>query len=57
MIIRFEQASISGLDLETSRRTAKEKPYILAEPWDVEKTDDMYRNPKGYNVLLQFVSL
>ncbi len=52
MIVIFEQASIDGLDFETSRGTVKERPYIFAEPRDVKETDDIYRNPKDYNVLL-----
>jgi len=51
-----DEASISGLDPETSRRTAKERPYMLAEPRDVEETDNTYRNPRGYNALLQLVN-
>ena len=53
----LEQTSKGRLDSKTSRRTAKEKPYIPAEPRDVEETDDTYRNPKGYNTLLQFANL
>ncbi len=52
VIVGPEQASIGGLDLETSRRTARERPCISAEPRDVEETDDIYRNPRGYNALL-----
>ncbi len=52
-----EQASIDGLNPETSRGTAKERPYIFAEPRDVEETDDTYRNPRGYNALLQLTNL
>ncbi len=52
-----EQASIGGLDLETSRGTARERPYVSAEPRDVEETDDTRRNLRGYNVLLQLASL
>ncbi len=51
------EALIGGLNLETSRGTAKEKPYIPVEPRDIEETDVIYRNPKGYNVLLQLVNL
>ncbi len=55
--IESEQALISRLNLETSRGTAKEKLRILVKPRDIKKTDDIYRNPKDYNVLLQLVSL
>ncbi len=57
MTVMPEQASISGLDPKTSRGTAKERPYILVEPRDVEETDDTRRNPRGYNALLQLASL
>ncbi len=57
VIIKPDEASISGLDLETSRRTAKERPYMPAKPRDVEETGDTHRNPKGYNALLQLVNL
>src|SRR6266566_2703668 len=30
---------------------------MFVEPRDIEETDDTRRNPRGYNVLLQFVSL
>ncbi len=52
-----EQASIDGLDPETFRGTARERPYVPTESRDVEETDDTHKNPKGYNALLQFVSL
>src|SRR6266566_7760623 len=52
-----EQASIDGLVFETSWGTARERLYILVEPRDIKETDDIYRNPKGYNVLLQLVNL
>ncbi len=55
--IRPEQAFIDGLDLETSRRTARERLHIPAEPWDKEETNDLHRNLKDYNALLQLVSL
>ncbi len=51
-----KQASIGGLDLETSRGTARERPCMFAEPRDVEETDDTRKNLKGYNALLQFAS-
>jgi len=57
VIIGPKQASIGRLDLKTSRRTARERPYIPVEPRDVKKTDDMCKNPKDYNVLLQLASL
>ncbi len=57
MTIKLEQASIGGLDFETSRGTARERPYMFAEPRDEEETDDLRRNLKGYNALLQFASL
>ncbi len=52
-----KQASIGGLDLETSRGTAKERPCMPAEPRDMEETDDTRKNPRGYNALLQLASL
>ncbi len=55
--IRPEQASISGLDPETSRGTAKERPRIPVEPRNIEETIDTHRNPKGYNTLLQLANL
>ncbi len=57
MIVGLEQTSIGGLDLETFRGTARERPYVLVKPWDVEETDNTRRNLKGYNALLQFVNL
>ncbi len=57
MTIRPKQASIDRLDLETSRETVREKPYMPTEPRDVEKTDDTYKNLRGYNALLQFANL
>jgi len=30
---------------------------MFAKPRDMEETDDTYRNPKGYNALLQFANL
>ncbi len=50
--IGLEQAFIDGLNPKISRGTARERPYIPVEPRDVEETDDTYRNPKGYNILL-----
>ncbi len=55
--IRPEQAPISGLNLETSRGTVRERPCMPAKPRDVEETDNTRRNPKDYNALLQLVSL
>ncbi len=52
MTVGFDEAFIGGLDLETFRGTARERPCVLAELRDVEETDDMRRNPRGYNVLL-----
>ncbi len=57
MIVEFDEVFISGLDFETFRKTVKKRFYVLVEPRDVEETDDMRRNPRGYNVLLQLVSL
>src|SRR6266566_2517563 len=57
MTIRPKQASIGGLDPETSWGTARERPYVPVEPRDIKETDDTYKNPRGYNVLLQLVSL
>ncbi len=57
MIIRSKQALINRLNPETSRGTAKERPYVFVEPQDVEETDDTRRNPKGYNILLQLANL
>src|SRR6266566_1805523 len=57
MIVEPNKAPIGGLDLETFRRTARERLYIFAKPRDVEETDDTRRNPKGYNALLQLVNL
>jgi len=57
MIVRLDETPINGLDPETSRKTAKERPYVPAEPRDVEETDDTHRNPKSYNALLQLVNL
>jgi len=56
VIVGPEQASIGGLGLETSQGTARERPYVPVELRDIEETDDTYRNPKGYNTLLQLVS-
>jgi len=50
--IGFEQAFINGLDFETSRGTVRERFRMFAEPRDEEETDDLQRNPKGYNELL-----
>ncbi len=47
-----KQASIGRLDLETSRKTTKKRPYIPIEPRDIEETDDIHKNLKIYNVLL-----
>ncbi len=52
-----DEALIDGLDPETSRKTAKERPRMPVEPRDEVEMDDTRRNPKGYNVLLQLVSL
>ena len=52
VIVGPDEALIDGLDLETSRETARERPYVFAEPRDVEETDDTRRNPRGYNALL-----
>ena len=57
MTVGPEQASIGGLDPKTSRKTIRERPCIPVKPRDVEETDDTCKNPKGYNVLLQFVNL
>ena len=57
MIVGPDEAPIGGLNLKTSRRTAKKRPYIPVEPRDVEEIDNTRRNPKGYNALLQLVSL
>ncbi len=57
MIVGPKQTSIGGLNLETSRRTVKERLYVPAEPRDVEETDDIRKNPRGYNALLQLASL
>ncbi len=51
------EAPIGGLDPETSRETARERPYMPVEPRDMEETDDTHRNPKDYNALLQLASL
>ena len=57
MTVEPDEAPISGLDPETSRGTAKERPYIPTEPRNIEETDDTHRNPKGYNTLLQLTNL
>src|SRR6266699_5898475 len=57
MTIMPEQASIGGLDPETSRRPARERPYMPTEPRDIEETDDTHKNPKDYNALLQLTNL
>jgi|SRR6266699_562605 len=57
MIIKPKQALINGLDLETFRRTTRERLRMFVEPRDMEETDDMHRNPKSYNTLLQLVNL
>ncbi|SRR6266566_7624170 len=57
MIVEFDEASIDGLDLEIFRETAKKRLYIFVEPRDIEKTGDTRRNLRGYNVLLQLISL
>ena len=57
MIVGFDEVSIGRLDLEISRGTVRERLCVFAEPRDVEETDDICRNPKGYNTLLQLVSL
>ena len=55
--IKPNEALINGLDPETSRETVRERPYVPAEPRDVEETVDTCRNPRGYTALLQLVSL
>ncbi len=57
MTIGLDEAPINGLDLETSRGTVKERLYIFVELRNIEETDDTYRNPKGYNALLQLINL
>jgi len=52
VIVGLDEALISGLDLETSRGTARERPCMFVELRDVEETNDTCRNPRGYNVLL-----
>ena len=52
-----DEAPIGGLNPETSRGTVKERPRMPTESRDEVKMDDTRRNPKGYNALLQFVSL
>jgi len=56
MTIGPDEAFIGGLDLETSRRTTKKRPYILAKLRDEVEMDNTCRNPKGYNILLQLTS-
>ena len=55
--IRPKQAPINRLDPETSRGTAKERPRIPAKPRNEKETDDLHKNPKGYNTLLQLANL
>jgi len=50
--IGLKQASINGLNPEISRGTARERPYMPAEPPNVEKTDNTHKNPRDYNALL-----
>ncbi len=50
--IGLEQAFINGLNPETSRRTARERLRMPAEPRNIEETNDTHRNPKDYNALL-----
>ncbi len=57
VIVRPDEAPIGGLNLETSRRMARERLRIPAEPQDEVEMDDTCRNFKGYNTLLQLVSL
>ena len=57
VIIGSKQAPINGLDPETSRKTVKKRLRIFIKPGDMEKTGDTRRNPRGYNALLQLVSL
>jgi len=57
VIVGLEQVPIGGLDPETFRGTVKERLRMFAEPRDMEETGDTRKNPKGYNALLQFVSL
>ncbi len=57
VIVGFKQVLISGLDLETSRETAKKRLRMFTEPRNIEETGDMRRNLKGYNALLQFANL
>ncbi len=52
MIVELKQAFINRLNLETSRGTARKRPRIPVEFRNVKKTGDIYRNSKGYNVLL-----
>ena len=52
MIVEPDEALIGGLDPETFRGTARERPCVPAESRDVEETGDTRRNPRGYNVLL-----
>ncbi len=56
MIVGPDEVLIGGLDFETSRGTVKERPRMFAELRDEVEMDDTYRNPKGYNVLLQLAS-
>ena len=57
VIVGPDEAPIDGLDFETSWGTVRERPYILVEPRDMEETNDICRNSKGYNVFLQLVNL
>ena len=57
MTIGPDEAPIGGLDLEISRGTARERPCVPAELRDEVEMDNTRKNPKGYNALLQFVSL
>ena len=55
--VKPKQVLINGLDFEISWETARKRPRIPVKPQDMEETSDIRRNLKGYNALLQFVSL
>ena len=57
MTIEPDEAPINGLNLETFRGTARKRLRVPVKPRDVEETGDTYRNPRGYNALLQLVNL
>jgi len=57
MIIKPKQTPINKLNLETSWKPAKERLRIFVKPQDVKESDDIRRNPKRYNTLLQLVNL